>query len=301
MKSGLKPDAKAAALLYFLIAVMVLLWSANFIIGKIALRQFPPLILGGLRVTFAGLFILPLYLRQSWREGTAGHWADAPLLLLLGVMGVALNQFLFVLGLSQTTVAHSAIIIGLTPIFVLLIAAAMKQERITARRAAGMAVALAGVAILNSATQTGADGRSTATGDIFIIFAAITFAWFTVVGKGVTHRQNSITVNTFAYVGAAIAFAPVIFWQSRSFDFREVTTMGWITVAYMALFPSVICYLIYYWALTKIPASKLSAFTYFQPLLTTLMGMAVLGEHMTAHLIAGGTVIFGGVYLTERS
>ncbi len=297
----MKSDAKAGALLYFLIAVMLLLWSANFIIGKIALRQFPPLILGGLRVSLAGAFILPLYLRQSWREGTAGHWADAPLLLLLGVVGVAMNQLTFVLGLSLTTVAHSAIIIGLTPIFVLLIAAVMKQEKMTARRAAGMAVALVGVAILNSATQTGAGGVSSITGDIFISFAAISFAWFTVVGKGVTQRQNSITVNTFAYVGAAIAFAPVILWQSRGFDFRAVTTMGWITVGYMALFPSVICYLIYYWALTKIPASKLSAFTYIQPLLTTLIGMAVLGEHMTAHLVAGGTVIFGGVYLTERS
>jgi drug/metabolite transporter (DMT)-like permease len=295
-----KENPRAGVLLYSLIAVMVLLWSANFIVGKIALRQFPPLLLGGLRVSFAGLFLLPLYIRQAWREGTEGHRADAPLLLALGVVGVALNQLLFVLGLSRTTVSHSAVFIGLTPLFVILIAAAMKQEKVTARRAAGMAISLAGVAILNGAAQSGAASPSL-SGDVLVILAALTFAWFTVVGKGVGRRQTSITVNTFAYVGAAVAFLPLILWQSRDFDFRLITPAGWVTVAYMALFPSVICYLIYYWALTKIPASKLSAFTYLQPVLTTLMGMAVLGEQVSANLVAGGTVIVGGVYLAERS
>ena len=49
-------------LLYVLIAAMVLLWSANYIIGKIALREFPPLLAAGLRIALAGLFMVPLYL-----------------------------------------------------------------------------------------------------------------------------------------------------------------------------------------------------------------------------------------------
>jgi len=68
----------------------------------------------------------------------------------------------------------------------------------------------------------------------------------------------------------------------------------------MALFPSVICYLIYYHALTRISASRVSAFIYLEPVIATLMGVAFLGERISTSLVAGGTVIFTGVYLTER-
>ena len=69
----------------------------------------------------------------------------------------------------------------------------------------------------------------------------------------------------------------------------------------MALFPSVICYLIYYYALTYIPASRVAAFNYLQPVLATLMAVIALGERVTWPLVAGGAVIFSGVYLTERA
>jgi drug/metabolite transporter (DMT)-like permease len=68
----------------------------------------------------------------------------------------------------------------------------------------------------------------------------------------------------------------------------------------MAVFPSVVWYLIYYYALTRVPASRVSAFSYLQPPLAAAMGVLFLGEHITTPLVAGGTVIFTGVVLTER-
>jgi drug/metabolite transporter (DMT)-like permease len=68
----------------------------------------------------------------------------------------------------------------------------------------------------------------------------------------------------------------------------------------MALFSSVICYLIYYYALGRIPASRVSAFNYLQPILATILATATLGERVTFPVVAGGAVIFSGVYLTER-
>src|SRR2546423_898118 len=127
---------------------MVFFWSANYIVGKIALREFPPVLLCGLRICFAGLFMLPLYAAQkgaaSWRR------QDLPMLLYVGVCGVTLNQLFFIVGLSRTSVVHSSLIIAMTPIFVLLIAAIVGQERITARKTSGMLIAVIGVGILNA-------------------------------------------------------------------------------------------------------------------------------------------------------
>jgi drug/metabolite transporter (DMT)-like permease len=285
------------AVLYILIAAMVFFWSANYIVGKIALREFPPLLLVGLRICLAGLLMLPAYAMQkgaaSWRN------RDLPMLVYLGLFGVTLNQFFFIVGLSRTSVVHSALIIAMTPIFVLAIAAIIKQEQITIRKAVGMLIAVIGVGILNALPA--APGASpTLLGDLFVFLAGVTFAMFTVLSKKVSLRHSSITVNTFAYVGGAIALAPVVIWQGHSFSYRSVSLAGWSSLLYMALFPSVICYLIYYYALGHISASRVSAFSYLQPVIATLLAALTLGERITLPLVAGGAVIFSGVYLTER-
>jgi drug/metabolite transporter (DMT)-like permease len=292
--------SKGHALLYGLIAVMVAFWSGNFIVGKVALREFPPLLLAGLRVTVAGVFMLPAYWWEGRRTADRWGWSDVPILVYLGLFGVALNQLFFVLGLSRTSVAHSAIIVGLTPIQVLFIASMMRMEKLTARKITGLLIALAGVAILKTFEVKGNGQGPTWTGDIFAFLAGLVFALFTVFGKRVTKRHTAITVNTFGYIGGALALAPVTLWQGWAFDFARVTLAGWLAVVYMALFSSVICYLIYYYALMRIPASRVSAFSYLQPLMATLMGVVILDEHITLPLMVGGTVIFSGVWLTER-
>ncbi len=281
---------------------MVTLWSVNFVIGKVALREFPPLLLSGLRTTLAGLFILPIYFWSTRRPTFAKQgWTrkEFPALLTLGLCGVALNQVCFVLGLSRTSVAHSSITIALTPILVLTIAALAGQERFTAPRVLGMAVAVAGVATLNAAPARSAG--SSLAGDAFIFLSSLTFALFTVAGRGLAIRHGSITVNTIAYVGGACALAPVTLSLGSRFAFGLVSAGAWMCLFYMALFPSMVCYLIYQYALSHIPASRVSAFSYLQPFLATLIALPVLGESITGTLAAGGALVLTGVFLTERA
>ena len=240
---------------------MVILWSGNYVVAKIALREIPALLLAGLRITMAGLLMIPLYLRKH------SQWSrsDVPILLCMGILGVTLNQLFFVLGISRTTVAHSSILIGITPVLVLLIAGALRMERITALKIGGMAMALAGVAILQAFRRS--DSGPTILGDFFVFLAALTFALFTVMGKRVSLKHDAITVNTFAYLGGALALAPVTVWQAQRVSLTSISLAAWASAAYMALFPSVLCYLIYYYALRHISASRVSAFSYLQPLL----------------------------------
>ena len=288
------------ALLYILIAAMVFFWSANYSIAKVALREFPPLLLCGLRVGVAALFMIPIYLSQRG----AATWGirDLPIFLSLSLFGVTLNQLCFLIGLSRTSVVHSVLIISMTPILVLLIAALMQQERITVRKAAGMLIAIAGVGILHALppVDVAPAARPSLLGDVFIFMAALTFSAFTVIGKTATLRHSSITVNTFAYVAGAIALAPVVIWQGRNFSFGTVSLTAWSSVLYMALFPSVICYLIFYYALGQISASRVSAFSYLQPVIATLLAVIAVRERVTLPMVAGGVVIFSGVYLAER-
>jgi drug/metabolite transporter (DMT)-like permease len=274
-------------------------WSLNYIVAKFALREFPALLASGIRMIFAGLIMTAVY---TWSRSsrTAPDWngGDVKRLLFLGVIGVGLNQFFFVVGISLTTVSHAAIMIGLTPITVLVLASLMGLERLSAFRLLGMLTALCGVALLqlSSAKSHG----SSLLGDVLIYCAAFTFALYTINGKKESAKLDGVLVNTFAYVGTALAMLPITIGYSLDFDYHRVSWVAWASLVYMAVFPSVICYSIYYYALTHVPASRVAAFSYLQPLLATLMAIPLLDEQPTKSLMMGGGLVLTGVFLAER-
>jgi drug/metabolite transporter (DMT)-like permease len=287
------------ARLYSLLVLMVTLWAINFVVARIVLREMPAILAASLRAMGGALLLVPAYFWMG-RKYDSARWsrADLPVLLLLGAIGVAGNQLSFMTGYERTSTAHAAILVGLTPLMVLVIAAWLGQEKVTLRKAAGMAIALAGILVL----QLARSHTSTATplGDLFILLAAVTFSIYTVIGKRMTQRHGALTVSTFAYAGGGVLLAPILAWYAFRFSFQAVTWKAWAGIVYMAAFPSVLCYLIYYYALTYIPATRVSAFGYLQPVLALLLGVFLLGEEFTGALVAGGTLVVTGVLVTER-
>lgn len=283
---------------YTLLGLMVVLWSLNFIVGKVVLRELPPLLAGGLRIAGAGLVMLPVYAFGE-RRRTLPERGDLPLLAVLGVVGIAMNQVLFLLGLKRTTVAHAALIFGLSPLLVLVVAAAAGQEKITGRKVAGMLTALGGVLVLQHRSSNGAE--ATATGDLLVLAGATAFALFTVFGKPLAARYGTILMNTIGYVAGAVVLAPVVVLEALRFPLGAVSRAAWAGVLYMVLFPSVACYLIFYYALRHMAASRLVALAYLQPLLATLMAIALLGERVTPAVATGGALVLAGVWVAERS
>jgi drug/metabolite transporter (DMT)-like permease len=250
-------------------------------------------------MVIAGAIMAVVY-QWNRTRGNIRPWnrRDVLLLAFLGMVGVGLNQFFFVLGISMTTVSHAAIVIGLTPVTVLMLASVTGLEKLGFLRMAGMFVALSGVVLLqvSSSESSGASW----VGDILIYLASFTFALFTVRGKQETSRFGGVVVNTFAYVGSAVAMLPLTIGYAASFDFEKVTWVAWTSVLYMAVFPSVVCYSIYYYALTHVPASRVAAFSYLQPLLATVMAIVLLGERPSAGLLSGGALVLFGVFLAEK-
>lgn len=283
--------------LYSLLGCMVLLWSGNYIVGKLVLREFPAAVLVCVRTTVAGVLMLPFYLWHAWKKGRTWKIRDVPMLVLLGVFGITLNQILFVFGLSRTSVAHSALLAALTPLLVLSLAALRGLERFTLRKAAGMAIAACGVAALNFSRSSGAG----LDGDVLMFLSATALTMFTVLGKESSRIHGNITLNTFAYTGAAVLLLPATVHVARTTPLFRLSWGAWAGIFYMAAFSSVACYLIYYYALKYLPASRVSAMSYLQPLLATVMAVPVLGEEITAPLLAGGILILAGVYVTERT
>ncbi len=279
---------------------MIVGWAANYIAGKIALQSLPAVLLYGLRISMAAALMAPVYLWDRRRHPPTWTLRDLPLMVAIGIFGVSLNQFLFVVGLSRTSVAHAAIFANLSPFLVLLLASASGLEKLTPRKSVGIMVALGGVILLR-VVDAAPRGQSTFVGDFLTFLGSLAFAIFTVLGKPTAKRMGSIAVNTVAYVGGALLLAPVTIWQAARFPLATVPWQAWLSVFYMALGPSVICYLIYYYALAHMEASRLSAVNYLLPVLATLLGVWTLGESITIWMVVAGIVIFSGIFMVERA
>jgi drug/metabolite transporter (DMT)-like permease len=293
--SGRRPSQSR---IYFLLFLMLIFWSLNFVIGKVALREFPPLLLGCLRTTISGIFILPLFLWReagSWRAWT---WKQTPGVTAFAIFGIVVNQLFFTVGLGYTSVAHAAIVITLMPVMVLIFSTAIGQEQLTMKKGFGVGIAACGVLVLQLSKNTGG-GRF--WGDLCIFLSAFSLALFTVIGKKKATQYSPMTINTLAYCGGTIALAPLTFYISHGFDYSTTTSTGWLSLAYMGVFAGVLAYLIYYFALQYIPASRVSAVSYLQPLGATSLAVMLLGERVTLTVVIGGILVLTGVLLAERA
>lgn len=284
------------ARLYLLALLVQFIWALNNSLSKVALRSFPPVMLCGIRMIMASAFILPFYWRQRPHDwGGKDFWK----LLGLGGIGIGLNQFFFVVGINQTSVTHAALIIPLTPILTLIISSILGQEKFTARKIVGMTLAFSGVIVLQL-TKTSDQGASL-VGDLLLFVGILTFAAYIVLGKRATANHSGVVVNTFGFVGSALLLAPITWLDAKGFDFGAVPWPAWTSLVYMALFSSVIGYLLYYYVLTHMEPSRISAFSYAQPIMTTSLAAILLGEPITFALLIAGALVLAGVYVTERS
>ncbi len=306
-----KGRAPSRPVLALLIGIVVLIWAINFIAAKIGLRSFPPLTMASFRVCAAGVVMIPFYLCLRRLPAFAQAAAvrkqgftrrDLWRFLYLGFFGVSVNQFCFTLGLHYTSVSHSAVIVGMGPIYTLVLAVLLRMERATWHKAVGMAIAFTGIAVL--ASEGGISARSASLlGDAITMTGSLGFATYAVLGKRVAGEYDALTMTAYNHFAGALVVLPLAVHQAYMLgaagNWRAVPWQAWAAVFYMGLFGSAIAYVLYYWLLRYLEASQLSAFTYLLPVLASILGILALGEKGSWTQVLGGALALGGVYWTE--
>jgi len=308
-----KGRAPSRPVIASLIGLIVVIWAVNFIAAKIGLRYFPPLTMASFRVCAAGLVMIPFYLvlRRLQLPAFAAAEAvrtpgftrrDVWTFLYLGFFGVSVNQFCFTLGLHYTSVSHSAVIVGMGPIYTLILAVLLRLERATWHKTVGMAIAFTGVAVL--ASEGGLSAHSSSLlGDAITMTGSLGFATYAVLGKRVAREYDALTMTAYNHFAGALVVLPLAIRQAwmlgAAGNWRAVPWPAWTAILYMGLFGSAVAYVLYYWLLRYLEASQLSAFTYLLPVLASILGILTLGEKGSWTQVAGGTLALAGVYWTE--
>lgn len=285
--------------LYLTVVAVYLLWGGNFVFSKIALKEMPGALVAGIRTAIAAALLMAVYLRRKGDGRPPLRREEYPRLCLIGVCGIAVNQMCFLIGLSLTSASHAALVIGLTPFMVLALAWFRGQEAFTNKRAIGLTVAVGGMMLLQRPSAGGQ--AASLAGDLLILGAGLSFAVYTVFGKELAAEHGGMAVIAVSYAAGGVFLLPMTLFFASRFDFSQVSAAAWWAFGYMTVVSSVLCYIGWAYALKRLSASRLSAFSYVQPLVATLLALPMLGEPITATLVGGGGLIMAGVFLSERA
>lgn len=303
-------DARSEAKGIAAAGAQTLIAISAFFFAKEALHGLPvgPLVL--LRSIGAALLLLPLILllpklpepisRADWRRLT---W--------LGIAGVPMNQGLFLWGLSLTSPAHAGLLYGLTPAVVLLMRARSGRETVTRARVAGIALALAGVVLVlvDSAMHVPAATSSShqaatrpLAGDLLVLCAVFSWASYTAYSSEVVARIGAVRATAGALSIGAAVYAPIgaFLWWHSGWSPAGVSNTAWFGLLWLIVMSSVAAYLLWYYAIKHLDASRVAVFNNLQPIGTAVTQWAVFGLPLGAAFVAGGALAVAGVVVAQQ-
>jgi drug/metabolite transporter (DMT)-like permease len=281
--------------------VAVTLWGLSFVATKVALRELSPITLVFTRFAL-GAAILHVIL-VARREAMHPPRSALGPLALLGFIGVFVHQMLQVHALTLTTAVRTGWLIGVIPIWSVLLATVVLGERLGARKAAGLLIGFAGAALVVTRGRLSASvfALPSTKGDLLILASTVNWAVYTVFARGLTGRIGS---------ARAIAGSTLLGWAMLApFFVREGGWRQWAAMSHAAVLAvfflgigcSGLAYLFWYGALARLDASRVSAFLYLEPLVTCAAAVPLLGEPLGAATIVGGLVVLLGVALVQEA
>jgi drug/metabolite transporter (DMT)-like permease len=214
----------------------------------------------------------------------------------LALLGVVLNQLLFLEGVKRTTAINTNIMVTTIPAFTLAIALGLGRERATWPKLGGIVLAALGAVYLIGPDRIRLD-PTTAFGNALIACNTCLYAAYLVLSKRLLERYHPLTVVTHIFVFGAILILPVGLVALRHVDLWQVPGRALWGLGYIVLFSSVLAYYLSIWALQRTASSLVAMYVYLQPVMTAVGAPLVLGERITGRAAVAAAVIFGGLAL----
>ncbi len=285
--------------LTLVLAVLVLLWGTTWAAIRVGLQGVPPFTGASIRFVIGAavlLILAPVFgvsFGRSRRELQV--WIANGLFLFVGSYGTVYWAEQWVPS------GIAAVLFSTFPLFVAVMAHFLVPgERLGPRVLAGIAIGLAGVAIIYSEDfgRLG-DARAARAAVVFMISpmsAALGNVLVKRWGKGI----HPISITTIPMVIGAVVLgaAAALLERDLPTDWNP-TSIG--IIVYLAIFGTVVTFVLYFWALEHLPVTRIALIAYFTPVMAVVIGAVFLGETVTPRVLFGAGAVIGGVAVAGRS
>ena len=286
---------------YLLLVLTTLFWAGNFNLARAIHADVPPLGLSFWRWTVAALLLLPF----AWNSMRATlplareHWR---LVLALAVLGIAGFNSLVYVGLQTTTATNGVLLQSVTPITMILLAGLVLHEKSTLAQWLGIGISLVGVlVIITKADWQVLQQLAFNRGDMWIVLATLDWSLYTVLLRKLPQDLRGMPILGFTITLGALAILPLYMYESLTFQTMPVTLVSVASIAYVAVFPSLLSYMFWNHATQKLGVNRTGQFSHLMPVFGILLATLLLGERLQFYHAVGMIFVTAGLVLTNKS
>ena len=279
-----------------------LLWGVMTPLSKAVLQNgmVSPFSLTTLRMVgaAAAFWILSIFTR---REHVPPH--DLAMLFFAAMLGVTINQACFIAGVGLSSPIDASVITTTTPILTMILAALYLKEPITSKKVLGIFSSAIGALILifSARTLSTSAGQSGIFGDLLCLTAEICFACYCVFFKDLISRYSAVTLMKWMFTYASICCIPLSYRSLAAIDFASLPLNIYADIAFVVFGATFIAYLLVPIAQQRLRPTLVTMYCYVQPTVATILAVIWSMDKFTPSKVIAIILVFGGVYLVNRS
>ncbi|MEG0308771.1 MAG: DMT family transporter [Clostridium sp.] len=284
----------------YMMLLATIFWSGAFIAGKFSIVEFPVFSLVFFRFLIATIiiFIIMIKVEENWKITKK----DIKMFLTLGIVGMIGYHVFFFLSLKYTTATNSSLIGATNPIVTTLLACTFLKERINYKNVIGILISLFGVILIITNGNIGVLlNFKFNIGDILMIIAVVCWAAYSILSKKALEIYSPIKITSYAFLTCVILLLPLMIMEKPWVYIPKVSINGWMSVIYMAIFPSIFGYLIQQMSIKKIGPTKTSLYVNLVPVFSMTLAFLILGEAISWIKILAGLLVIIGICVNVMS
>ena len=278
----------------------VVIFALNYIIGRWAVGETPPYLLGFVRWDVGMLILLPFawtHLRQDY-EFIGRNWK---LLCLAGFLMPFMGAGVSYVALIHTEAINAGVIVTSMPVMMVLLSWLILKERFSGGVWLGIVIAISGVLyIVSRGDPVSLLELSFNIGDLILIGCNLGLAGYGIAIKKLPQGIHPLSLLTVVCAVGALCHAPFVAYEIASGEQAVLSTKTFVSLAFVAVFPSVVAILIWNIAIGRIGPSRSAFYMYLTPVFAAMFAIPLLGESIGVYHIIGAVLIVIGVTLSSR-
>lgn len=276
--------------------ILSAIWGSSFLFMRLASAELGALPTAALRVTIASLFLLPLLLAKGHGPALRQHWKP---IFFVGLLNSGIPFVLYSFAVLHISTGLSSILNATVPLFGALVAWAWLGDKPTVSRSVGLAIGFGGVVLLaggQASFKPNASGIAPAWAVLACLAATTCYALSASFTKKHIPSLPPLVTATGSQLGASLALALPALWFKP--DHLPSATALWSLITVGVLCTGV-AYILYFKLIENAGPARALTVTFLVPVFAIAYGVLLLGESVTAWMVACGAVILVGTALSS--